>query len=297
MGISIGELLDELQDISSDDEKSLEGWCEELGEFYEENPRHSYSELTKYIVSLDGGVEYMDRILPVLKKVKARLEGKRPDMAKSVEKLMDHIQLETIRIRYTRHLVEEIAQQKCLESLNTPVEGIEELRDSYGKLARELEGRKAELQKDIESHNKTKAEIQTLSESLKSTSETAERAVKKIQMAESHSITILGIFASVVLAFVGGLAFSSSVLQNIGNASIYKIVLVSCGIAAVLINLIYLLLRFIREINQISGETERYPQYLRRLMFGIGVIVLLDVAAWFLGLHQLAAAVHRILYG
>ena len=36
-------------------------------------------------------------------------------------------------------------------------------------------------------------------------------------------ISILGIFAAVVLAFTGGIAFSTSVLKNINTVSVYRI--------------------------------------------------------------------------
>ena len=66
---------------------------------------------------------------------------------------------------------------------------------------------------------------------------------------EKEHISILGIFASIVLAFVGGITFSTSVLQNIGSVSIYRLLLVIDLLAFVLINTIFILVRFIFEIN------------------------------------------------
>ncbi|MBO7344553.1 MAG: hypothetical protein J6U92_01265 [Clostridia bacterium] len=72
---------------------------------------------------------------------------------------------------------------------------------------------------------------------------------KELKSKEKEYITILGIFASIVLAFVGGLVFSTSVLENIDAVSIYRLLLVIGLLAFVLINVIYLLVRFITEIN------------------------------------------------
>lgn len=72
---------------------------------------------------------------------------------------------------------------------------------------------------------------------------------KELKSKEKEYITILGIFASIVLAFVGGLVFSTSVLENINAVSIYRLLLVIGLLAFVLINVIYLLVRFITEIN------------------------------------------------
>ena len=60
---------------------------------------------------------------------------------------------------------------------------------------------------------------------------------------------IVGIFAAIVLAFTGGMAFSSSVLENIDKASVYRITLIAFVIGLVFFNLIWLLIDFIREIN------------------------------------------------
>lgn len=65
--------------------------------------------------------------------------------------------------------------------------------------------------------------------------------------------TILGIFASIVLTFVAGISFSSSVLQNINAVSVYRLTAVCILIAATLINIIYMLLSFIN-IQILSGS-------------------------------------------
>ena len=72
---------------------------------------------------------------------------------------------------------------------------------------------------------------------------------REIKGVEKEYISILGIFAAIVLAFVGGITFSSSVLQNIDSVSIYRLLLVIDLLAFVLINTIFLLVRFIFEIN------------------------------------------------
>lgn len=72
---------------------------------------------------------------------------------------------------------------------------------------------------------------------------------KEIKGIEKEYISILGIFASVVLAFIGGVTFSSAVLQNINNTSIYRLLLVIVFLALILVNIIWLLIKFIVEIN------------------------------------------------
>lgn len=73
---------------------------------------------------------------------------------------------------------------------------------------------------------------------------------KEVKGIEKEYISILGIFASIVLAFVGGITFSSSVLQNISNSSIYRLLLVIDLLAFILVNVIHILVKFILMINE-----------------------------------------------
>lgn len=74
MGSSISELLDDLQKIPEGDQEKLKAWCDSLCKFYELNVRHSYADITEYIISHDGGVEYTEKILPVLEKMRENLK-------------------------------------------------------------------------------------------------------------------------------------------------------------------------------------------------------------------------------
>lgn len=62
-------------------------------------------------------------------------------------------------------------------------------------------------------------------------------------------VTILGIFAAIIIAFVSGMVFSTSVLNNIDKVSIYRLVGVMILIALFLFNLVNLLINFIKQIN------------------------------------------------
>ena len=67
---------------------------------------------------------------------------------------------------------------------------------------------------------------------------------------QNEYITILGIFAAIVLAFTGGMTFTSSVLENLHKSSIYRIVFIALIVGCILFNLIWLLLDFIRNLNE-----------------------------------------------
>ena len=101
---------------------------------------------------------------------------------------------------------------------------------------------------------------------------------------EREYITILGIFASIVLAFVGGLTFSTSVLQNIDSISIYRLIFVIDFIAFVLISIIYLLVKFIMKINDIEVS---FDKWLRRIYRICGIIAILVIVAWVISAKEI----------
>lgn len=63
------------------------------------------------------------------------------------------------------------------------------------------------------------------------------------------SVTILGIFAGIVLSVVAGLFYSSSVLNNINSASTHKLVIVSSVVGYVCFNIISLMFNYIERFR------------------------------------------------
>ncbi len=107
---------------------------------------------------------------------------------------------------------------------------------------------------------------------------------KEIKGIEKEYISILGIFAAIVLAFVGGITFSSSVLQNIGKVSIYRLLVVVVMLAFVIVNVIWLLIKFIAEIN--DKDIKLFKIGLFDTVCGILMIEI--IVAWALNLEQVA---------
>lgn len=83
----------------------------------------------------------------------------------------------------------------------------------------------------------------------KSFEKESEELNRKVKGIEKEYITILGIFAAIMLAFVGTFTFSTSVLNNIGKADVFTLVIVAVVIGVVFISLVSVLLDFLREIN------------------------------------------------
>lgn len=113
----------------------------------------------------------------------------------------------------------------------------------------------------------------------------------EIKGVEKEYISILGIFAAIVLAFVGGITFSSSVLQNIHSVSIYRLLIVIVLLAFVLVNVIWLLVKFIAEIN------DKGIKLFNIKLFNV-VCILMAVAivvAWALNVQDVAEYLKELL--
>ena len=112
--------------------------------------------------------------------------------------------------------------------------------------------------------------------------ETKDNLSKETKRMEKEYVAILGIFAAIVLAFVGGLTFSSSVLQNINNVSIYRIILVAAVIGLVLINILYGLFYYIDRLVRVKSEPKIRPLFITN-----GIILILIISVLFHGILDL----------
>lgn len=106
---------------------------------------------------------------------------------------------------------------------------------------------------------------------------------KQIKGVEKEYISILGIFASIVLTFVGGITFSTSVLQNISAVSVFRLLLIVDFLAFVLINVIYILVKFIFAINE--KNTKLFN--VKTLNIACLVIAIIIVISWIFNVNQI----------
>ncbi len=133
-------------------------------------------------------------------------------------------------------------------------------------------------------------QVENVKSILSSGVEDAKDSIKKdVKGIEKEYITILGIFASVVLTFVGGVTFSSSVLQNIDSISIYRLLIVIDLLAVILSNVIYILVKFICQIN--DKEIKIFKVTLLNVVYGC--IAFIVIVAWIIDAHSLSEFVRQ----
>lgn len=114
---------------------------------------------------------------------------------------------------------------------------------------------------------------------------------QQVKGVEREYISILGIFASIVLAFVGGITFSTSVLQSISAASIYRLLLTTDFLAFVLINTIYILVKFIFTINDKDATLFK----IEKLNWICLIIAIVVICSWLFSIKELQEFISNLL--
>lgn len=89
---------------------------------------------------------------------------------------------------------------------------------------------------------------------------------------EREYITILAIFASLVVTFIGGVSFSGEILKNMNNVSIYRLLLVIDGIAFILMNLVHMMIKLIFRINGMNDDF--YDIHLLNFIFAVAAVLI-----------------------
>lgn len=219
-----------------------------LQEIYQGDFRHQYSKLFLIISAIDkhqtlDTADLLQSMNEVAEYVKNNHSKYNDDFKKCFDKLYDHVTLEILQINYMR--------------------GIENKGDANNAT--------------------TMKELRGAMSLAKTASDNADKATGKLNGMQKDYITILGIFAAIILAFVSGLAFSTSTLNNIDKASIYRLVVVVSLIAIFIVNILNFLFSFIMQIHY--GKDDKYSKFNPVNCFNIVmlIIILLTALAWYFG--------------
>lgn len=144
-------------------------------------------------------------------------------------------------------------------------------------------------QEELQKVNKTLAQVRKEINSM-------EDSVNKAKNVQKEYITILGIFASIVLAFTGGMAFSTSILENMATTGIYRLILIVIGLAFVLMNVIYLLTRFVQEIAKKENEHIPYPKIMKTFNSVCAVALILLILCWVFDVNRGVEMLRGMIY-
>ncbi len=99
---------------------------------------------------------------------------------------------------------------------------------------------------------------------------------------EKEYITILGIFASIIIAFVGSFTFSTSVLSNIAKVDFERLMIIALFIGLAFFNLIAYLIEFLRDISHTESSTKIGAKIWRSLIIIIVDLILIFSMGYFM---------------
>lgn len=277
--VELGQLIEELFQIKCESE--FEEVCNKLDEIYldvngelRDNFRHEYTNISGKIREL---VEYEEEgIKPFNLQNLIDNVGYLYDYAlqhdkkyiKNLFKLKDHIGLEAGRIELVEQLKWEITNSK--ESVTIQLNDLHKIADELG----------------IQINDSTKLvstlteQSEKIEEKLKVLDEMSDIVKEKMEDVHRDSITILGIFASIVLSFTAGVGFSSSVLENFHQGSPYRVMAVIIGLAMILMNAIGILMMYIEKIKSIREKEIKYPTILLGLDCACILLLCIDFIAF-----------------
>lgn len=170
------------------------------------------------------------------------------DVTDAINKLYDHLNLDIARIMYSDAADRRISGEAALENIQTQINSIH-----------------MEAQKIKEDFSVSEKKIVKVEEKLAGT--------------QKEYVTILGIFAAVVLAFTGGIAFSTSVLNNIAQAGIYRTIIITLLIGLILVNILFGLFYYINSL--VGKEHEMHPLIISNSV--IIAMLFITVIAWNVG--------------
>ncbi|HDZ5028003.1 TPA: hypothetical protein RTG38_001577 [Campylobacter jejuni] len=206
-----------------------------LFEIYQEGFKHNYSELTTIILNAIRNDPEQDLMILAqnLREFEKKLDSYSQDVKLRIAKFYDHVNLECVRLQDSS-------------------EKISHLQNTY----KELDKNYKELDKNYKELDKNYKELS-----------------ENLNKQQTQYITILGIFASIVLTFVSGLVFSNSILSNIDKASIYRLVFVIAFIALFVGNILYFLFAFLIKISlNIHFQTNRLL-----IIFNIIILAIMSI--------------------
>lgn len=119
----------------------------------------------------------------------------------------------------------------------------------------------------------------------------------KIKKWQVESITILGIFSAIVMAFVGGFSFSSSIITGIDQTSIYRLLLIGSLLGLLMVNLIYILTRLILRVRDDFFAIHYFSKHIIAINLFFIVVMVLVFLGWLIDIDFLAEQLQSAIRG
>lgn len=252
----IGIVIEKVSKAKS--EKDFDEICMLLEDIYtiegktNSNFRHEYSFISGKINELSQQEECdLNQLISNMDFLYSRCLENGKEYINNLFKLKDHLNLEVFRMQYADKKEDDL--QANLLKYQNDVNQFTTILDREEKVIERIISSQNDIERKNDDLSKTQSDIQKkntdISNAQEKLSDQAEELSKRLKDNMAQFVSILGIFAAILLAFISGIVFTNSVLNNIDKASIYRILMVMAIIGIVMYNSIYILLRFIEKFT------------------------------------------------
>lgn len=131
-------------------------------------------------------------------------------------------------------------------------------------------------------YNNSKGEKETLLESINQTKNDVSVLSEEAKASQRDYVTILGIFAAIILTFISGLLFSSSVLKNMSSVNIYRLLFVTIIVAAICFTMLMGLYKFLCTVKLKDFENyQKVEETFKRIYICLVILLILLIISWF----------------
>lgn len=217
--------------------------------------RHFYSDIFLILTTIQqngewGNIQILGQNLLEIRKEYRPMnkdgQGNLIDVSDSIRKLYDHVNLD-------------IARMTCSDKLDRELLNEDHIKD---------------IQAQIQFISKASTELNQKNKNIE----------VQLKDTQKQYITILGIFAGIVLSFTGGVAFSTSVLQNLHLGSPYRLVFVVLLIGLVLLNMIFGLFYYLERLVRNKKTSKLKPFIVTNIV--IVLLLVMTTISWTFGLVE-----------
>lgn len=228
------------------DENGVAEETKSLKEIYKGGFRHQYSDLFPVIKTISSETAYdTDALLENLRLVRECVEAEHSSTGKynglylPLLKLLDHINLELARLGVYS------VYERNLGSITQHVTAV---KSDLSNVQYELSVARSQLKEHGENQEQLSKQLETAQKTLNDANQKAEALQKQAENLQTQLVSVLSIFAAIVIAFSGGVNFLGNAISSIQNVIIYKSVLVCTLCGLVLFNTIFLMLYIVGKI-------------------------------------------------
>ncbi len=226
-----------------------------------------YSEISGFIygledLKLENFISNIDTLQAYISDKQASIDTKTQN---AIVKLCDHASL--------------AKQQKELlsdERIANVTAAQNDIKSSYETLKNDLQELREANQEVRKSLQKSKDEYKNLNKKLIDTEKEYKDTVKQTQ---KDYISIFGVFSAIIITFVGGLSFTTSVMDGIDLASPYRIVFIVALIGFVVINMVHYLVHFLWRISGNENNKNRFIVFINTFFI---LLMVFDFIVFFL---------------